>query len=202
MCPVRMAFPPVAEPLFIVYNTCAMRVKTSAAILAVSLLFSFCPLVRVLSVKGEGRDDEKSSIILLSREAARTGFIISYTHSVNKGRVRDFYACEGTSLVLEKTLFTSYGAGMPEAGEDPGEGFSVTGAGYELAGMNRRMDGLNMAVGLTARHSLAVRQQGGEGMGQELYLEDVFAKQSAVQIRVRRVSLLYCLLARKLSQVV
>lgn len=173
----------------------------AAGLSALLLALSCCPLVRVLSVRGE-RNDEKSSIVLLSREAAREGFVISYTHSVNKGRVHDFYACEGNALVLEKTVFASYGAGMPEAGETPGSGFSVTDSGYELAGLGRRTDELCLAVGLTARHSIALRQQGGEGMGQELYLEDVFAKQSAVQIRVRRVSLLYCLLARKLSQVV
>ena len=179
-----------------------MRVKFSAAILAVFLLFSFCPLVRVLSVSGEGgRNDEKSSIILLSREAARAGFVISYTHSVNKGRVRDFYACGGNSLLLEKTDFVSYGAGMPEAGETPGAGFSVTESGYELAGLDRRMDELLLAVGLTARHSIALRQagaDGGEGMGEELYLEDVFAVQTPVRIRVRRVPVLRYLLSRKL----
>lgn len=172
-----------------------MRVKTSAAIPAVFLLFSFCPLVRVLSVSGKGRGG--ASAALLSRGAARDGFVISYTHSVNKGRVRDFYACEGNALVLEKTVFVSYGAGMPEAGEVPGTGFAATGPGYELSGIDRRMDELLLAVGLTARHSVALRQGG--SVGEELCLEDVFAVQSPVRIRVRRVSLLRYLLARKLD---
>ena len=119
--------------------------------------------------------------------------------------MHDFYACEGNALVLEKTVFASYGAGMPEAEETPGSGFSVTDSGYELAGLDRRTDELCLAVGLTARHSIALRQagaDGGEDMGEELYLQDVFAVQTPVRIRVRRVSLLYCLLARKLSQVV
>jgi hypothetical protein len=167
----------------------------AAGLSALLLALSCCPLVRVLSVRGEGMS------VLLSREAVREGFVISYTHSVNKGRVHDFYACEGNALVLEKTVFASYGAGMPEAEETPGSGFSVTDSGYELVGLDRRTDELCLAVGLTARHSIALRQagaDGGEDMGEELYLQDVFAVQTPVRIRVRHVSLLRCLLARKL----
>lgn len=189
-----------------------MSAKLSLAlILAALLLLSCCPLVRVLSVSGKGAEAGESSVTMLSREAARNGFVISYTHSVNKGRVRDSYACRGKALVLEGTLFVSYGAGIPETDEIPGASFSLTDSGYEITGMNRRMDELLMAVGLTARHSIAVRQDGGDGRngadqngqesGTELFLEDIFERQTPVLLKVRRVPLLYYLLARKLPSV-
>ena len=41
-------------------------------------------------------------------------FIISYTHSVNRGRVRDYYIIKNKYIILSKTRFMSYGAGIPE----------------------------------------------------------------------------------------
>ena len=44
-------------------------------------------------------------------------FVILYTHSVNKGLVRDYYIIEDKNIVLSKTRFASYGAGIPEPEE-------------------------------------------------------------------------------------
>ena len=42
-------------------------------------------------------------------------FIISYIHSVNKSKIRDYYNInKDKDIVLEKTRFVSYGAGVPE----------------------------------------------------------------------------------------
>src|SRR5574344_1095708 len=115
------------------------------------LLFIFMiPAVRVLSIS-ELKDNSHS---LYSRTALK-GFSISYTHSVNKGRVHDYYECgkDGT-LTVYKTVFVSYGAGIPEPEETQGAVFKLTPDGYEISGLNRRLTSLTMAVGVTADHSV------------------------------------------------
>jgi hypothetical protein len=174
-------------------NAARCRRLIPAALLAAILAASCCPLVRTVSISGQKSGGRGKATLILPRTAVRAGFVISYTHSVNKGRVHDFYSCRGNSIVLDRTVFASYGAGIPEAAESPGASFSKTDSGYEIAGIGRQLDGLLLAVGLAARHSIALRNSGG-GMDGELFLEDHFERQTPVHIRVRRVPLLYCLL--------
>ena len=164
-------------------------VRRNAAVLLVlaDLLFlACCPVFTVLCISGQGAGQKGKNAVLLSRRAAREGFVISYTHSVNKGRVRDFYACRGKLLVLERTVFVSYGAGIPEPDESPGAVFALTDSGYEISGLERSLGELLMAVGLYARHSIAIRKEG--GLESELFLEDYFERQTPVLFKLRRIS--------------
>ncbi|MBQ9538459.1 MAG: DUF1850 domain-containing protein [Treponema sp.] len=161
----------------------------------VALLMAFCPSIRMLSIKGKKAGGGGNLTITLPRSAIRNGFVISYTHSVNKGQVSDLYSCKGSCIVLEGTSFISYGAGIPEPRESPGASFADTGSRYTISGMNRPMKELMMAVGLYARHSLATRKEHGE-TGEELFLEDYFEKQSPVIIKIRRTSPTAYLLGR------
>ena len=89
--------------------------------------FFFLPAVRVLSISGRKNPEQ----VVYSAAACKEGFIISYTHSVNKGRVHDYYrALPDGTLELYKTQFVSYGAGIPEPEETPGAVFTVTDDGY------------------------------------------------------------------------
>ncbi len=164
-------------------------------VLAGLVFLSCCPVFRVLSISGQGADAGRT-VTLLSRRAVGEGFSISYTHSVNKGRIHDFYACRGKALVLERTVFVSYGAGIPEAEETPGAVFTLTDSGYEISGLERRLDKLLMAVGLYARHSIAIRQEG--GLGNELFLEDYYERQTPVLFELRRITPLQLVLAKDL----
>ena len=76
--------------------------------------FFFLPAVSVLSLSGRKNPDQ----VFYSAAACKEGFIISYTHSVNKGRVHDYYSfLPDRTLELYKTQFVSYGAGIPEPEE-------------------------------------------------------------------------------------
>lgn len=155
----------------------ALVVLTAAAVLAV-------PCVPCVSVSNRKNPAER----VLSR-AALGGFTISYTHSVNKGRVHDCYGRDGGVLVLDRTTFVSYGAGIPEADETDGARFSVTDEGYVISGLNRRLDRLVMAVGVVAEHSVTVR-------GREVPLADLFAPQTSLIIAIKHVPLAAYLFAR------
>lgn len=58
----------------------------------------------------ENREGEVLLILPLFRE---DGFSTYYIHSVEKTPVIEFFQVEGRSLLLTKTIFSSYGAGLP-----------------------------------------------------------------------------------------
>ncbi len=144
----------------------------------------FVPSYTVLSVSDRKIPSQK----IYSRAAFKDGFIISYTHSVNKGRVHDFYkTTDNSQIELYKTEFVSYGAGIPEPGETPGAFFTVKEDGYFIENLNRIVPRLAMAVGIIANHSLAA---GKEFTGQKEYpLTDFFPPQTSIILEIKRVSL-------------
>ena len=152
------------------------------------------PVVRCVSISNRNLPQE----CVLSR-AALAGFVISYTHSVNKGRIHDFYACEGDELVLYKTQFVSYGAGMPEARES--DGFAVTTDGYVVNNVNRRLQQLVMAVGVTSEHSISINSSNGFNAlspADEISFQTMFAPQTSLIFEITRVSLCSYLCARRI----
>ena len=87
------------------------------------LILLFIPSTNVLVI--QNRKDHTNEII--SRKGYKEGFIISYTHSVNKGRVHDYYRTLKNTKELElyQTQFVSYGAGIPEPYETEGASFDA-----------------------------------------------------------------------------
>ena len=144
----------------------------------------FLPAVRVLSISGRKAPDK----VFYSAAAFKEGFIISYTHSVNKGRVHDYYRflTNGT-LELYKTQFVSYGAGIPEPGETPGAVFTVTDDGYYIENLDRKVPRLTMAVGIIANHSIAIGSE--MNSESERFLTDFFEPQTSIILEYKRVSL-------------
>ena len=128
----------------------------------------------------------------------KNGFVISYTHSVNKGRVRDFYQpTKDNQLKLDKTIFVSYGAGIPEPGETPGAVFTVLEDGYQISNLNRVIPNLTMAVGIIANHAITFWENadGDANLATNLqpvdyYLTDYFPPQTSLILEIQRVSLL------------
>jgi len=93
----------------------------------------------------------------LVSEGVEDGTVVSleYTHSVEKTQVRDVYVVEDGRLVLERTVFESYGAGLPSEAEversDDG--------GFVFRPDGRSTDELVVSTGRVAGHELVV---GGE----------------------------------------
>lgn len=159
------------------------RFVCAAAVFGAVVAVLTVPCVRCVSVSSRKNPAER----VLSR-AALGGFVISYTHSVNKGRVHDFYVTDGGMLVLEKTAFVSYGAGIPEASETDGARFVVTDDGYVIENLNRRIGRLVMAVGVVAEHSMTVGDK-------EVLLSTLFAPQTSFLFAIKNVPLSVYLLA-------
>ncbi len=131
---------------------------------------------------------------VLSRDALK-GFIISYTHSVNKGRVHDYYQCDKGMLVLQKTVFVSYGAGIPEASETDGALFEITDDGYVITNLNRRLEKLVMAVGVIAEHAISLCSNA-DRQDNEVLLKTLFAPQTSLIVEIKKVPILVYLFSR------
>lgn len=128
-------------------------------------------------------DREDSTNCYYSASGYRNGFIISYTHSVNKGRVHDFYRnAKDNELELYQTQFVSYGAGIPEPEETAGAVFSAEDNCYTISNLHRVLPRLNMAVGLVANHSINIGNT-------EIPLTDFFPAQTGITLQFKRVNL-------------
>ena len=146
----------------------------------------FTPCISVLSVHNRKLKEQS----FYSIDGYKKGFVISYTHSVNKGRVHDYYRRTGDNKIeLYKTSFVSYGAGIPEPGEMPGAVFTVKDNNYEISGINRVVPRLVMAVGLIAEHSITF-DEALEVSQKEFFLTDFFEPQTSIVFEFKKVSLI------------
>ena len=116
----------------------------------------------------------------------RNGFIISYTHSVNKGRIHDYYKCDKKQggLILQSMYFVSYGAGIPEPEEIPGATFTKLDDSYIISNINRFVPKLVMAVGVIADHTFAVD----DAEFKEIPLKDFFEPQTSLIFEIEKIS--------------
>ena len=143
----------------------------------------FAPSKTVLAIYNRKNPEQR----VYSAKGYRDGFIISYTHSVNKGRIHDYYKCDKKQggLVLQSMYFVSYGAGIPEPEEIPGATFTRLDDSYIISDINRFLPELVMAVGVIAEHTFAVN----EADFKELPLKDFFEPQTSLIFKIEKVSI-------------
>ncbi|CCG57758.1 hypothetical protein WESB_2296 [Brachyspira pilosicoli WesB] len=109
-------------------------------------------------------------------------FIISYTHSVNKGRVRDYYIIdENGNIILDKTTFVSYGAGIAEP--ENNENIIIKDDNIEINNINRIIKDFYLFVGIIAEHSITIDDN-------KIMLKSLFKPQTNINIKYRNVSLI------------
>lgn len=143
------------------------------------------PVKPVLKISSRKNPEQK----YYSAAGYKNGFIISYTHSVNKGRVHDYYnRFSQKQLELYQTQFVSYGAGIPEPNETPGAIFTVTDNNYTISNLHRVVPKLTMAVGIVANHSISFGNNFNQIDG-EYFLTDYFSPQTSIILEITRVNL-------------
>ena len=168
---------------------------TSIVLLIIGGVILFAPSKTVLVISNRKNSNQR----LYSDLAYKNGFIISYTHSVNKGRVHDFYKCDPNeeALVLQSTHFVSYGAGIPEPEETPGATFIALDDCYIISNINRVVPKLVMAVGLIADHGFAIAEpdfssdyeNDFNNIKGEIFLTDYFQPQTSLIFEIDKVSI-------------
>lgn len=107
-------------------------------------------------------------------------FIISYTHSVNRGRVRDYYIIKSKYIILSKTRFMSYGAGIPEP--EKRQKFRETEDYIEISDINRKIDNLYLFVGTIANHKIEIDEK-------KIELKEIFKLQENIKIEYKILSI-------------
>lgn len=156
--------------------------KTKALLISVifflvlAFVFIF-PFFSVLSISNRKNPSEK-----IHFENSARGFIISYTHSVNKGRIHDYYRAKGKNLILYRTDFVNYGAGMPEIEETPGAVFHQADETYTMEYKRNVGTSFLLSVGVIAEHSVTVGNN-------EFFLKDFFEPKTSLVFEVKRISL-------------
>ena len=136
--------------------------------------FLFWPLSPVLEITGrrEGR------VLFCARVQPGEEFVLSYVHSVNRRPVYDTLRVEADYLVIAKSRFDSFGAGMPEASTQDGT-LTVAEDGWMEWTVNRPTPEIIMRVGRVADHTVHYR-------GRDIRLSDLAEPGSALTLRVRK----------------
>jgi hypothetical protein len=126
-----------------------------------------------------------------ARAQAGEEVVLSFVHSVNRRPVYDTLRLEADRLVIVRSRFDSFGAGMPETSTQDGT-LTVSKDGWLEWTVNRPVPEVTVRVGRVADHTLHYR-------GRELRLSDFSEPGSALTLRVRKSPWLYLMKDRCFS---
>jgi hypothetical protein len=135
------------------------------------LFWSFIPVLEIV----DGRDGRVAFCV---RVQAGEEFVLSFTHSVNRRPVYDTLRAEGDHLVIVKSRFDAFGAGMPDASTDEGT-LIVAPDGWLEWTVNRPVPEITVRVGRVADHTLHLK-------GREIRLADLAEPGAPLTMRVRK----------------
>jgi len=107
-------------------------------------------------------------------------FLLSFIHSVNKRPVYETLRVAGNHLLIVKSRYDSFGAGMPEASTQEGS-LKLGSDGWLEWTVNREVPEVNLFVGWVANHSLRLKDR-------EIFLADIVEAGTSLSIRAQKVS--------------
>jgi hypothetical protein len=145
----------------------------SPAVLFFFLFFPRYTALNILSV-------DTGQVLLCAEMKEGEECVISFIHSVNQRPVFDTLRMEGDHLVIVRSRFDSFGAGMPETSTG-GMTLQFDREGWLVWTVNRRVPEVTFFVGRVADHTLHLK-------GRRLALADLSEPGSSVSMRPARVS--------------
>lgn len=132
------------------------------------------PFILTLEIV-DGRDGR---VVFCARVQTGEEFVLSFVHSVNKRPVFDTLRVVDDHLVIVKSRFDAFGAGMPEASTDEGT-LMVAPDGWLEWAVYRPVPEITVRVGRVADHTLNLK-------GREIRLSALSEPGSALTFRVRK----------------
>jgi hypothetical protein len=135
------------------------------------LLWPFFPALEII-------DGRAGRVALCARVQPGEEFVLSFVHSVNRRPVYDTLRVEAEHLVIVKSRFDAFGAGMPESSTNEGT-LSVASDGWLEWTVNRAVPDVTVRVGRVADHTLQLK-------GREIHLSALAEPGSALTFRVRK----------------
>ena len=153
---------------------------------AVAVIFGW-PFFSVLEIS----DLNTGRAVLCVRMRVGEEFVLSFTHSVNRRPVYDTLRTEGDHLVIVKSRFDAFGAGMPDGSTDEGT-LIVAPDGWLEWTVNRSVPEITVRVGRVAGHTLHLK-------GREIRLADLAQPGTPLTMCVRKARMLDLMKGRCMS---
>jgi hypothetical protein len=125
---------------------------------------------------------KEGNVVLCAEMAEGEEFVLSFVHSVNRRPVYDTLRLERDHLVVVKSRFDSFGAGMPEMTTDGGS-LKIDRRGWLEWTVNRPVPDVTIFVGRVANHSVRLK-------GREVALAGLVEPGTALRMGPARISLL------------
>ena len=129
---------------------------------AVGIALAFLLMLMLLAPKQQYlilRNADSGQIMYHAPLAEGEIFSVSYTHSVNKSNVEEFYLLRGEDIYLTKLVYATFGAGMTtDAAAESGTVFFYDEQGrMVIEGYDRLITGMIYHVAATADHILHIK---------------------------------------------
>jgi len=139
------------------------------------LLWPFMPALEIV-------DGRSGRTAFCARAEPGEEFVLWFVHSVNRRPVYDTLRVEADHLVVVKSRFDSFGAGMPDASTADGT-LTIAKDGWLEWTVNRPVPEITVRVGWVANHTLDIK-------GREIRLADLAEPGAPLTLRVRNVRML------------
>jgi len=123
-------------------------------------------------------DGRGGHVVFCARVQPGEEFVLSFVHSVNRRPVYDTLRVEADHLVIVKSRFDTFGAGMPEASTQDGT-LSVAEDGWLEWTVNRPTPEITVRVGRVADHTVHYK-------GRDVLLSDLAEPGRALTLRVQK----------------
>jgi len=154
----------------------------TAAVLLILAALVLLPATKQLIVK----DEETGEILYTAGVEAGDCFSLKYIHSVNKSPIEDvFEILDDNSIILRKSIFLSFGAGVPVELEN-GQVLDLKDDRIEINNIDKPISNFLLKVGTVADHTLCIG-------GQQVRLDSLAAPKRTVRLEVRSVPIIISL---------
>lgn len=149
---------------------------SSMVVIICLMVFSF-PVVRQFVII-----DFKTDKLLYSADVKQGDkFSITYIHSVNKSPIEDQFLIDTDySILLQKSIFKSFGAGVPSNLTDGGK-FEFYKDRIEVTDINRKIGNLLLFAGVTADHHFLMN-------GKDIRLNELSSPQRSLHFLIEKIT--------------
>lgn len=160
----------------------APLLRFTAIVLAALVIVSALPVWPALSIKSE---NERLFLPLKDGQE----FSIKYNHSVNRSPVIDTIERTGDTLTIRRSLYQTYGAGIPVLSDMVGDTYTETDEGFLLSGIDSEHESINLITGTYADHHLIYKDT-------EYQLKKTFGEKTLITFSAQKASTLQLLIYR------
>ena len=158
--------------------------------LSVLILIFAVLIVAFFSFSGEAYlvAEQRDIVLFAWQIETNSTFEVTYTHSLNQSPITDTIRWTEDGLVVEKSVFMTFGAGVPIPSDGVGTELLFVDGRYELTGIDKHMPGFYIMTQEVPDHRIKFQ-------GREASLLELAGSGASVYITVKRLPLITRLMA-------